>query len=858
MLNRLLQEFYQAPNNGRQLASLPDGRRLLVTHTRVSGPAQIGVCSGAVDSLRLADFSSNTVLVGEDGGIDGAGSSGLGACAQVDDRGVVHLAWTATDGIRHAQAEANFLDAGEWTAANTVVSGEVWLGDLLQSGRGLHALYREAGPTRDEEGIGLAYLCENEWQTRRLWSTAPTYPPVGDVDGEGWLHMTWGDVAGQLWYGRVSPQSEADAEPLQLCMEGRQPTILALRDGVLLVYEDRYPHIHYLFLRDGEVACEGPLTWRHPWFMGDLVHSPQLSRDRHGVAWCSFVDNTRRSTFRARWMGAGFDELANGPRWFYRAPHFDWNLLPIARLSAEKESTSGQLGMLLGLEPPLEGQEYRTVRVPDHPCSAGEKVLFLDGLEVGQMRGVRVEVQEAQRHPSNPLLDVGPRDAFDSDRVFNHGAVLRDGGRFRMWYGAIHVPDSQVPWWDTIHCGYAESKDGIAWERVRVGLAQWQNSRDNNRVPHLRHSPLMIRDDADPDQNRRYKSLYVWNSGEMSEMAATGKYGMTYDTRDEFYPAILFTSPDGLDLTAHEARIVFPDGAAKPFSIIPQSMFRDENEPDAMRRWKAYGFTSLNLRRRGTAFLYSADAITWYAHPETPVLDPAVRGIPAVVGGPESQIHDTVVFPYAGYYVALYQYQHDADHLDIELAVSRDGETFTHLHPGAKVLPLGEEGAWDSEHIVMSMPVFLDEEIHIYYGGGRVVEVEDEADRARLGDQALRFLPGLATLRLDGFTCARLDTGNASGTLTTIPFTLDAPHQLRVNACCDAEHALRVEIIAADRDEPLSGYSFAECVPVARDGMSIKVRWQDADALPVGPTLRLRFHFAGDEVMPQLYAYHFA
>ena len=51
------------------------------------------------------------------------------------------------------------------------------------------------------------------------------------------------------------------------------------------------------------------------------------------------------------------------------------------------------------------------------------------------------------------------------------------------------------------------------------------------------------------------------------------------------------------------------------------------------------------------------------------------------------------------------------------------------------------------------------EEIHIYYGGGRVVEVEDEADRARLGDQALRFLPGLATLRLDGSTCARLDPG---------------------------------------------------------------------------------------------------
>ena len=36
MLNRLLYEYYKSPNNGRQVASLPDGRRVLLVHSEMS------------------------------------------------------------------------------------------------------------------------------------------------------------------------------------------------------------------------------------------------------------------------------------------------------------------------------------------------------------------------------------------------------------------------------------------------------------------------------------------------------------------------------------------------------------------------------------------------------------------------------------------------------------------------------------------------------------------------------------------------------------------------------------------------------------------------------------------------------
>lgn len=872
MLNRLLQEFYKSPNNGRQIVQLDDRTRLVLTHSKISGPCEIGL--RAIPDKRADDLASvrGVDLVGTRSQIGVPTELGLGACILRDNDDHLHLMWTSRGGLQHTQASLRAVtDPASWSPPEPVISGDAWLGDVLQIGDWPSLLYRYGQEGAD--GICVAYLKNGRWNTSQLWMMGPVWPPVGAVDDVHRAHIAWGDVNGNLWYGTASPSGEPEGEPLRISRQGQQPSIAIAGDRTLIVYEDRFSHIHYSALHDGKVADEGPVTWRNPWFTGDMVHSPQLAVDRHGVAWCFFPDNTRRSTFWTRWMGEGFGEIYNGPRLHYRPPHFDWNLLPIGRLSVEREGSSSEIGMVIGLEGPLEGQAFRTVSVPDHPSDASSKVLFLDGLEVAEMKGVDLTVQEARRHTRNPLIDVGPEGSFDSDRVFNHGTVLNDGVGYRMWYGAIHEPlpvektnetdlndedrtnPQSVPWWDTITCGYAESEDGVDWKRTHLGLAEWNGTKDNNLVPHLRHAPLMIRDDDEQDPNRRYKSLYLWNSGEMCEMAGSGKYGVEYDLRDEYFPAILFTSPDGIDLTPHDARVIFSDGDAKPFSIIPQSLFRDDAEPDPARRWKAYGFTSLNLRRRGTAMIYSEDALTWYAHSENPVLDPSVRGTPAIVGGPESQIHDTVVFPYAGYYLALYQCQHNSEILDVELAMSRDGETFVHIQPGSKILPLGPEGSWESEHLFPTVPVILDEEVRIYYGGGRMIDVPLE-DRARLGSRTLKVLPGLATLRKDGFTSVGLRE-EGRGSLTTLPFQLKEPCRLQLNANCKADCWIAVEVLEPTTPPPLDGYSIQDCDPVTEDDIAFPVRWRESTDLPIGVLMRVRFHFRGDTSLPRLYSYSF-
>lgn len=60
------------------------------------------------------------------------------------------------------------------------------------------------------------------------------------------------------------------------------------------------------------------------------------------------------------------------------------------------------------------------------------------------------------RHPGNPVLDLGPPGSFDDQEVM-HPAVLFDGALYRMWYNG-HDGETQ-------RILYAASPDGITWAR---------------------------------------------------------------------------------------------------------------------------------------------------------------------------------------------------------------------------------------------------------------------------------------------------------------------------------------------------------------------------------------------------------
>lgn len=846
---------YQSPNNGKQVAELSDGRHLVLVHSTMAEFPTISLWrSQSATPVRFADFERVAELVGPKGSLEGAGPCGYGGCLVVIGNRL-HLGWTVPGGlgIEYSIGEIQGEEIS-WSPVKTIVEGDARLGDLVSVGGSIVLTWQQTH-NKSDASVGLARLDGQTWRVREVHRGVAMSAPVADVDQHGELHLAWFTPAEELFHARLT---ELSAEPVvERAGYGAAPSILCLDDGQLLIAcEDQYGFAQsYLFEGKG---WSGPkrFTISHPWLTFDQLHSPQLSKDRHGVVWMFWCDNTRRSVFWSRWLGDGWSEPYNGPRVYYATPRFDANLLAVGRLAVQKRSRPGSpdIGMLLITERPGEVVEYRREIVPDLKTARGRKVLFFDLLEFSQTKGIELEVEQAVKHPANPLMQRGPKGMFDQDRVFNHGRVMFDGGRYRMWYGGIREPRAgdtpRLPWWDWIHCGYAESDDGVHWQRVRVGLAEWKGSKENNIVPDLRHVPLVIKDEGDPDASRRYKAFYFWNSGEHLEMARSDKYGRRYDPREKMFHMDLFVSPDGLHFTRVPGEVRFSDEQVKPYSTIAQSVFRDEDEPDPRKRYKAHGFMSLNLRRRGTCYLTSPDCMHWTAHAEIPVIDPAVRGMPPAVGGNTGQVHDTVVLPYEGYYVALYQDQHDPENMPVELAMSRDAETFRHVKVGSKVIPVGAAGEWDALTILPTIPIVLEKEIRLYYGGGREAISDD-------GYKRMDVRPGLATLRRDGFTAVRLTGGAGEGWLETIPFALpEGRHKLRINAACPVGTEIRVAVIDAESGHEIQEYASGQCEALQGDSLEATIRWKAGQTLPLGVRLvRLRFELKGTDKTPSLYAF---
>jgi len=75
--------------------------------------------------------------------------------------------------------------------------------------------------------------------------------------------------------------------------------------------------------------------------------------------------------------------------------------------------------------------------------------LFLDDYLIASMNGVKRTVEQAQKHPKNPL--IWPTESWEEKLSTIYGSVIRDGDKYRAWYKS------------GMGVGYVESDDGIHW-----------------------------------------------------------------------------------------------------------------------------------------------------------------------------------------------------------------------------------------------------------------------------------------------------------------------------------------------------------------------------------------------------------
>src|SRR5258705_8640848 len=82
--------------------------------------------------------------------------------------------------------------------------------------------------------------------------------------------------------------------------------------------------------------------------------------------------------------------------------------------------------------------------------------LFLDDYLIASMSGVKRAVEQAQKHPNNPM--IWANESWEEKLLTIYGSVIRDGEKYRMWYKS------------GMGVGYAESDDGIRWTKPALDL----------------------------------------------------------------------------------------------------------------------------------------------------------------------------------------------------------------------------------------------------------------------------------------------------------------------------------------------------------------------------------------------------
>lgn len=136
------------------------------------------------------------------------------------------------------------------------------------------------------------------------------------------------------------------------------------------------------------------------------------------------------------------------------------------------------------------------------------KRLFIDNQHIQVTFGLRRTFHEPIKHPE-PVL--APERPWEDCQVRIDTSPMWDAerGRWRMWYNGGR----------TLLPLYAESSDGLNWERPELGRVDWQGTTANNVVNRhdvktqeeaspIPHS-LMFRDDQETDPARRFKG-FAW------------------------------------------------------------------------------------------------------------------------------------------------------------------------------------------------------------------------------------------------------------------------------------------------------------------------------------------------------------
>lgn len=497
------------------------------------------------------------------------------------------------------------------------------------------------------------------------------------------------------------------------------------------------------------------------------------------------------------------------------------------------------------------------------------KQLLIDESIVESLDGVTL-VMHSPYQDHEPLLVP---DRPWEGQVGSYNTIIREDDRLRLWYFTVlykHPPDAtpedtyegykafflKYPY-DQFLC-YAESADGVHWEKPELGIYEFNGSRWNNIV-------------LDPAGGRRYHGCCVFIDPSAEPAARYKMWSplQALSSPDDAVPAPAdgmrrFYSGDGIHWTMYQPDTPNPPGNydsynavfydvrlnryvgykrhwTEDFGDVPWTRYR------AIYRWESPDFeqwTSMGELKLTDAADESVN-VDRKRPADAPIMDMYTQ---PVIQHPDNP-HLYLMFPSPFWHWGepTWDMWHKGgfpDRLDVQLAVSRDGINWTRAGARHPLLRPGPTGKADSACVyVFPHLVTFDDETWLYYG----------ATTTKHGDSWWRCRGGIfrARLRRDGFGSA--DASYQGGQLVTAPLQFSG-NTLELNADTSAGGVVRLEILD-ETMRPVKGFELTDADELNGNDLRMKVTWNNSTNVEslAGKAVRLRFVMRDT----RLYAFQF-
>ena len=463
-----------------------------------------------------------------------------------------------------------------------------------------------------------------------------------------------------------------------------------------------------------------------------------------------------------------------------------------------------------------------------------EAVLFpFDNHSIPFSTGLRLQLIPGKTPYNKPpiILRSGSPGEPDDQMVCFYGTVIDFDGELRMWYQSWSSQDSGR------RLGYAVSQDGVNWEKPKLGLVEFNGSKENNIIdlfdgqPCLTSAPVLY-DPDDPDPNRRFKMCIE---------------------ADQFVNSLAVAySADGLRWRASPNNPVGP--AQETGSVVKHNGCYYVTSQDEL----GYHGSHFGIARKMVTFA-SYDFETWtqascLSFSRDNVLP---RPMEPYHNMSEEAHQGAMLWSRGNVIIGVYDMWHGnpmADQsridMDLGLVVSNDALRYREPIPDFKLIPATGE---------LEQPNRYGKAITHGHGPAMVNH----------GDQTMMWYGmiygndiRLATWHRDRLGCFETFDEMIFGEGEFFPITRPRPHfiscplragdgalKLFANADLNEHCPLTVEVLD-EGFHPLPGYSGDACVPLAEDGFRQPVRWKERDELPAGETFRLQVNY-GDGLRPE-------